>query len=239
MNWQTCVGENREELSQAASKQLAQIAQAALESRGRFDLALAGGHTPKRLYEILASEYRDRIDWKRTHLFWGDERYVSADDPLSNYRMAREALVGPLGLTPENVHPMPTSFVEPDDAARAYEKLLREHFGPEGPQFDLVLLGIGPEGHTASLFPNSPSLNEKQRLVLAVRVAAQPPLRLTLTLPVINAAGRVFFLASGADKKPILSKIFSLGPGGSPEFPASLIHARDGVTLFLDRAATP
>ena len=239
MSWQASVGENIEELSRAAATQLAQIAQTALESRGRFDLALSGGHTPKRLYEILASEYRERIDWKRVHLFWGDERYVRADDPLSNYLMAREALIEPLGLPPENVHPMPTSFPEPDDAAGAYEKLLRQHFGAKGSRFDLVLLGIGPEGHTASLFPNSTALNEKRRLVLAVHVAAQPPLRLTLTLPAINAAGQVFFLASGADKKAILGKILSLGPEGSAEYPASLIQAQDGVTLFLDRPAQP
>lgn len=239
MNWQSGVGEDREEFSQAAAKQLAQIAVSALETRGRFDLVLAGGHTPKRLYEILAAEYREKIDWKRTHLFWGDERYVSPDDPLSNYRMAREALIEPLGLPSENVHPMPTSFAEPDDAAKAYEKLLREHFGAEGPRFDLVLLGIGPEGHTASLFPGSDALSEKQKLVLVVRVAAQPPLRLTLTLPAINAAGQVFFLAAGADKKEILGKILRLGPEGSAEYPASLIHPQNGVTLFLDRAAQP
>jgi 6-phosphogluconolactonase len=239
VNWQARVSEDPEELSRAAAKELAGIAQAALESRGRFDLALAGGHTPKRLYEILAAEYRERIDWKRTHLFWGDERYVGADDPLSNYRMARESLIEPLALPTENVHPMPTSFAEPDDAARAYEKLLHEHFGSEDPRFDLVLLGIGSEGHTASLFPGAPALNEKQRWVLAVRVAAKPPLRLTLTLPAINAARQVFFLVSGADKKAIVAKLLSLGADGSAEYPASLVHAQEKVTLFLDRAAQP
>lgn len=239
MNWQTRISKDREESSRAAARELTRIALAALEGRGRFDLALAGGHTPKRLYEILAAEFSEAIDWNRTHLFWGDERYVAPEDPLSNYRMAREALIEPLALPSANVHPMPTSLTDPDDAAQAYQKLLLEQFGPQGPRFDLVLLGIGPEGHTASLFPGSPALEEKGRWVLAVRVAAQPPLRLTLTLPAINAASHVFFLVSGADKQAIVAQLLGLGPEGSAEYPASLVRPQGGVTLFLDESAFP
>ena len=178
MNWETSVWEDREALSRAAAAELAQVAASAIAARGRFDLALARGSTPRRLYEILASDFRDRIDWSRTHLFWGDERYVPEGDPLSNFRMARKALIDPLGIAAANVHSMSTSFADPDDAARAYEKTLRAHFGDGVPQFDLVLLGMGPEGHTASLFPGSNALEEKERWVMPVRVAAEPPLRL-------------------------------------------------------------
>jgi 6-phosphogluconolactonase len=239
VNWQTSVGSDREELSRAAAGKLAAIAEAAVGSRGRFDLALAGGHTPQRLYEILAAEYGQRIDWDRTQLFWGDERYVAQDDPLSNYRMVQQALIVPLGIPESNVHPMPTYLADPDEAADSYDQALHSHFGSEAPAFDLVLLGIGPEGHTASLFPGSPALEERKRWVLAVRVAAQPTLRLTLTLPAIDAARNVFFLVAGADKREIAGKLLSLGPEGSPEYPASLVRPQGGVTLFLDRAAQP
>ncbi|HVB33896.1 MAG TPA: 6-phosphogluconolactonase [Patescibacteria group bacterium] len=242
MNWQIRVSKDREELSRAAAQELARIAGLAVASRGRFDLALAGGHTPQVLYEILAAEYRERIDWKRTHLFWGDERYVAAEDPLSNYRMVRESLIeplGPLALPPENVHPLPTTFADPDVAAQDYEKFLLAHFGAVGPRFDLVLLGIGPEGHTASLFPNSPALEEKVRWVVPVRVNAQPPLRLTLTLRAINAAENVFFLVSGADKREIVARLLAQGPEGFSEYPASLVRPEGRVMLFLDQAAKP
>jgi 6-phosphogluconolactonase len=239
VNWRTSPWKDREELSRAAAAELARIAAVAVAGRGRFDLVLAGGHTPQRLYEILAAEYRERIAWNRTHLFWGDERYVAPDDPLSNYRMARESLIDPLALPPENVHPMPTSFADPDEAARAYEQSMRGHFGAEGPRFDLVLLGIGPEGHTASLFPGSPALEERQRWVVPVRVPAQPPLRLTLTLAAIDAATQVFFLVSGADKRAIVAKLLSLGPEESGGYPAARVRPQGGVMLFLDLAAQP
>jgi 6-phosphogluconolactonase len=236
MNWLTSVWEDREALSRAAAAELADVAVKAIDARGRFDLALAGGHTPRRLYEILASEYRKRINWRLTHLFWGDERYVSDSDPLSNCRMARKALIGPLGIAPENVHPMPTFFADPEQAALAYEQTLRVHFGGE-PQFDLVLLGMGPEGHTASLFPGSAALDEKTRWVVPVRVAAEPPLRLTLTLPVLNAAREVFFLVSGPDKGAIVRKILSLAPEEIAPYPAARVNPQGRVILFLDRAA--
>jgi 6-phosphogluconolactonase len=237
MSRQTSVWEDREALSRAAAAELAQVAAKAIDARGRFDLALAGGSTPRRLYEILAADYRDRIDWDRTHLFWGDERYVPDSDPLSNCRMARKALIHPLGVTPANVHPMPTSFADPEQAARAYEQTLRAHFGDEMPRFDLVLLGLGPEGHTASLFPGSSALEEEKRWVMPVRVAAEPPLRLTLTLAVLNAAREVFFLVSGPDKCAIVRKILSLSPEETSPFPAARVRPHGRAIWFLDRAA--
>jgi 6-phosphogluconolactonase len=237
MNWLTSVWEDREALSRAAAAELADVAARAIELRGRFDLALAGGATPRRLYEILASEYRKRIGWRRTHLFWGDERYVPDSDPLSNCRMARKALIDPLGIAPENVHPMPTFFPDPEQGALAYEQTLRTHFGGGMPQFDLVLLGIGPEGHTASLFPGSAALEEKMRWVMPVRVAAEPPLRLTLTLSILNAAREVFFLVSGPDKCAIVRKILSLSPEEIAPYPAARVNPPGRVILFVDRAA--
>lgn len=239
MNWQTSAWKDREEMSHAAAAELARIAAEATASRGRFDLGLAGGHTPQRMYEVLATEYRDQIAWKRTHLFWSDERYVGAEDPLSNYRMARDALIAPLAIPPENVHPMPTSFADPEDAARAYQQHLAEHFGTKGPRFDVLLLGIGPEGHTASLFPGSSALAEKDRWVMPVRTPAQPPLRLTLTLPAINAAANVFFLVSGAKKQAILKKLLNLGPAERDAYPAARVMPQGSVILFVDQAARP
>lgn len=237
MSWETSVWENREALSRGVAEQIEKIAIAATSDRGRFDLVLAGGRTPRRLYEVLSTEYRDRIDWSRTHLFWGDERYVPPDSPLSNYRMAQEALIVPLGIPQANIHPMPTYFAEAAEAAQAYEKMLRSHFGAGGPQFDLVLLGIGPEGHTLSLFPGSPALEEKEQLVVSVRSAAKPPLRLTLTLPAIETARDVFFLVTGEDKREIVRKLLNASPEELANYPAGRVRSQGRVILFLDRPA--
>ncbi len=237
MNARASVWADQEALSRAAAEEVAKRAAVAVENHGRFDLVLAGGHTPRRLYEILAAEYRERVNWSKTHLFWGDERYVPPGDPSSNYRMARESLVQPLGISRGNVHAMPTSFPDPDAAARAYEETLHGHFGAAGPEFDLVLLGIGPEGHTASLFPGSPALEEKKRWVLSVRAPAVPPVRLTLTLVALNAARDVFFLVSGGDKRAIVRKLRQLKPGEANNYPAARIAPRGEAVLFLDRAA--
>jgi len=154
-----------------------------------------------------------------------------------NGRLGRMVLIDPLGIAAANVHSMSTSFADPDDAARAYEKTLRAHFGDGVPQFDLVLLGMGPEGHTASLFPGSNALEEKERWVMPVRVAAEPPLRLTLTLAVLNAAREIFFLVSGPDKGAIVRKLLSLSPEETGPYPAARVQPQGRVVLFLDRAA--
>lgn len=237
MKAQLSVWADEEALSRAMAEELAGAAESALTGRNRFDLVLAGGNTPRRLYEILAADYRERIAWSRTHLYWGDERYVPHDDPLSNYRMARESLIDPLGLDPANIHPMPTTAADPNEAASSYELTLREQFGDSGPRFDLVLLGIGPEGHTASLFPGSPALAERERWVMPVRVAAKPPLRLTLTLPALDCAEEIFFLAAGENKRAIVAKLLSLQPGEEANYPAALLQPRGRTVLFLDRAA--
>jgi 6-phosphogluconolactonase len=237
MSWQPSVWPDEEALSRAVAMAVSEAASAAIKARSRFELALSGGHTPRRLYEILASDYRQRIDWKETHLYWGDERYVPQDDPSSNYRMARKALIEPLGLPPVNVHPMPTSFHDPEDAARAYEQTLLGQFGASGPRFDLVLLGIGPEGHTESLFPGSPALGNGARWVAAVRVPAEPPVRLTLTLAALNAAQDVYFLVVGAEKREIVARLLAVKPQEANQYPAALVRPRGRVMLFLDQAA--
>ncbi|HEV2387005.1 MAG TPA: 6-phosphogluconolactonase [Candidatus Acidoferrales bacterium] len=237
MTWQPSVWPNAGALSHAAAQEIYHAAAAAVAARGRFHLALAGGHTPRRLYEILAADYRQRIDWSNIHLYWSDERYVPQDDSSSNYRLARQTLIDPLALPAANVHPMPTSFPNPEDAARAYEQALLQQFGAAGPRFDLALLGIGPEGHTASLFPGSPALGETARWVVPVRVAADPPVRLTLTLPALDGSQEIFFLVAGAEKQAIVAKLLAAKPDESSPYPAARVRPRGRVMLFLDQAA--
>src|SRR5688572_24616891 len=164
---------------QAAARTISESVRGA----GRCSLVLSGGNTPRTFYGLLASEFRDQIPWPHIHIFWGDERYVSPHDPDSNYRLARETLLDHVPCPAANIHPMPTQFASPEDAARDYERTLRNYFGTDWPHFDLLLLGIGKEGHTASLFPGSRALRERTRWVAAVETPANPSLRLTLTLP--------------------------------------------------------
>jgi len=193
-----------ESLSRAVAESLVLLVQATVGDKGHFSMALSGGRTPHLMYRLLADEYRGRIPWSQVHLFWGDERYVPPDDPRSNYRMARESLLNHVPIPADHVHSMPTDLPESEAAARAYEALLRDYFPGPWPRFDLVLLGIGTDGHTASLFPGSPALAEQKRWVVTVRAPAEPPLRLTLTLPVLNHAAHVYFLVAGADKAEAL-----------------------------------
>ncbi|MDR7568726.1 MAG: 6-phosphogluconolactonase [Armatimonadota bacterium] len=198
------------------------------------EVALSGGRTPRRLYELLAED--PRIPWPQIEVFWGDERYVPPGDPRSNAQMAREALLGRIAIPPENVHPMPTHFGDPEDAARAYETILRAVFGRR-PRFDLVLLGMGSDGHIASLSPGSSALPELERWVVAVWTEADPPVRLTLTLAAINQARRVDVLATGAEKRQALRRALR-GSRDPVRCPASGVRPRDGVVVWwVDRAA--
>ncbi len=203
----------------------------------RFSLALAGGSTPRTLYRLLATEYQDRIPWAQVHLFWGDERYVPPDDPRSNYRLVRESLLDHVAIPEGNVHPMPTDRPDPDDAARAYERTLREYFPESWPRLDLVLLGMGPDGHTASLFPGSPALQERERWVVAVQAPIDPPRRLTLTLPVLNRAASVFFLVTGPEKANALRRALT-GPPDPITCPAGAVHPEGGgLVWWVDEKA--
>jgi 6-phosphogluconolactonase len=227
-------------LSRAALEELLRDLRQAIAQRGRGAIALSGGHTPEKMYALWAAEekYRSETDWNRVHLFWGDERYVSQDDPLSNYRMTRETLLKHVRIPAANVHAAPTNLPTPEKAAEAYDQELRKFFGPAAPQFDVTLLGLGPEGHTASLFPNSQALEEKVRWVVPVQVAAVPPNRLTFTLPVLNSSRNTYFLVAGENKRPILAALRAERDSGPSEYPAGRIRPVDGRVLwFLDQAA--
>ena len=228
------VYESPEELAEAAAREFAARAVEAIEERGRFAAVLAGGSTPKATYKILARDYADGIDWSKIHVFFGDERTVPPDHEDSNYRMAREALLDhvPVG----SVHRM-QGELPPDEAAEAYEAELRDFFGPEElPRFDLILLGIGGDGHTASLFPETSALEVHDRLVVANPVLKLETTRITLTVPVINAARAVYFLVAGEDKAGALKQILEADPDPR-EYPASLIQPQGGPKWMLDQSA--
>ena len=226
-------------LSRAALDELLRIVSDAVKDRGRFSIALAGGHTPAKLYQMWAQGGKGgmRTPWERVHLFWGDERYVPHDDPSSNYRMARESLIAHVPIPANNVHAMPTDAPQPEKAADAYEAELRRFFGAGPPAFDLQLLGLGVEGHTASLFPASRALEEKERWVAAVVAPAKPPQRLTLTLPVLNQARNTFFLVVGEDKRKIMAALRGKTSAGPSPYPAARIQPSGPVVWFLDKAA--
>ena len=228
-------------LADAGARCLAFAAQEAIASRGRFTVALSGGSTPRGLYARLAQPpYARQVDWRKTHFFWGDERCVPPDHPDSNFRAAQEALLGPAGVPPENVHRI-LGELDAGRAAARYEDELRQFFGgAEPPRFDLVLLGLGDDGHAASLFPGSPALEEKARWAVAVEHTAPPPPlvpRVTLTFPVLNSARLVVFLVSGQAKAQRLAQALAVTAGPEP-FPAMCIQPAAGKVLWLvDRAA--
>lgn len=226
-----------EALSFAAAELFAAEARQAVQARGRFAVALAGGSTPCRTYELLAREpFRALVPWQHTHIFWGDERCTPADDPRNNALMARRTLLDHVPVPPEQVHPM-ICVPSPRAAAMEYEALLRGFFAAGCPRFDLILLGLGENGHTASLFPGTPVLGEQQRRVSEVYVAEEGMYRLTLTAATINQAALVVFLVSGSAKAPIVRKV--LKEAQDPHsIPARLIKPADGGLLWLvDRDA--
>jgi len=223
-------------LARAVTEETLRIMLQAVVERGSCNVCLSGGTTPKSLNELWTEEYAARFPWKQIQFFFGDERYVPADDARSNFRMARETLLTRVPIPPENVHPMPTDFERPADAAAAYESEMRKVLG-ERPEFDIVFLGVGPEGHTASLFPDSPALAEKKRWVVAVEVPAETPQRLTLTLPVLNSARNVFFLAEGSKKREIVAAIRRDHEGDTSVYPAARVISAGHVIWYLDQAA--
>ncbi|MGH2375037.1 MAG: 6-phosphogluconolactonase [bacterium] len=224
-------------LTHAVARALVGTLRAAAAGAGLCSVALPGGNTPRALYRLLGSAYRDALPWETVHIFWGDERYVPADDPRSNYRMAKEEWLDHIAIVPENVHPMPTALADADEAARRYEATLRAHFRGRVRGFDLVLLGLGPDGHTASLFPGSPALEERSRWVIPVRAPVEPSARLTLTLPMINHAAAVWFLVLGADKAEVLRK--TLGSEAKRDLPAARVRPQQGALIWwVDAAAT-
>lgn len=226
-----------EALSRAAAALFAEQAKAAIATRGRFSVLLAGGETPRRTYELLAEEpLRRTIPWDRMHFFWGDERCVSAQDPLRNETMARRALLDHLGLRPDQVHPI-RSDLAPEQAAADYGAELHRFFAPSPPCFDLVLLGLGTDGHTASLLPGSAALEEKVCWTAVTRRPEEPFSRVTLTAPVLNQAALVVFMVTGRDKAGVLQSILTPA-NGHLIFPAQLIRPLTGVLhWYVDHQA--
>lgn len=229
-----------QDLFAAAAEEMVRAAEEAVVQRGQFTIALSGGSTPKSLFNLLATNARTALPWDRMFFFWGDERHVLPSDADSNYRMANEVMLSKVPVPPANVFRVLTENPDADAAADAYEKSLRQFFKlgtGEVPKFDLVLLGMGPDGHTASLFPGTAALAEKSRLVVANWVEKLKTKRLTLTLPVLNAARNVIFLVSGVDKAPTLREVLQ-GKAPAEQYPAKLIQPVDGkLTWLIDRAA--
>jgi 6-phosphogluconolactonase len=228
------------ELNRKAAEQLMRLASKAIQQSGQFTVALSGGSTPKALYSLLASpNYRDRIDWSRVHLFWGDERCVPPDHPESNFRMVQESLLSKIPIPSDNVHRM-MGEKEPEQAATEYEDHLRQfyHLARGGvPRFDLIFLGLGEDGHTASLFPGSAALDERDHLTATVYVERLKAHRLTLTLPVINAAAQVSFLITGENKSSIVKALLG-ADADSSKYPAGRVRPVNGqLTWFISQDA--
>ncbi|MEY2503524.1 MAG: 6-phosphogluconolactonase [Verrucomicrobiota bacterium] len=221
----------------AAERLLARIA----DNGDRAAICLTGGSSPKRLYELLGSEpYRDQIPWQRVHWFIGDERFVPATDSLNNMRMARQAFLNRCAPL-VNIHPIATNAANPDEAAHRYEAELKSFYGadsldPARPLFDVVLMGVGPDGHTASLFPDYPALAETERWVVGAPKAHVEPFvpRVTLTLPALASCHEMLFEVAGADKRAILTHVLA-----GKDLPANRAHSVRETTWLVDRAALP
>jgi 6-phosphogluconolactonase len=238
MDAEIIVSPDAEALAVEAAQHFSESAREAVDHRGRFSVALSGGSTPGSLYRLLAEEpYRSQVPWQSVYLFWGDERCVPPGDVASNYRLAEEALIRHVPVPAENLFRI-RGELSPDAAARNYDKVLQDFFCGPRPRFDLVLLGLGGDGHTASLFPGSSSLQEATQLAVPVQAHYQdrPAGRVTLTLPAINSARHVLFLVQGEDKAKVVEAVLK-GPEAS--FPAQLVRPQAGqLTWLLDASAS-
>ncbi len=238
-NSELCVLENQEEIASEASQRFCGLAQDAAESGDVFRVALSGGSTPKLLYRLLASnEYKDKVPWDSIQFFFGDERWVPLSHPDSNYKLANDELFTKVNVEPENIFPMPTEDLSPEQAAQLYEATLRRAFNEEGiPLFDLIFLGMGDDGHTASLFPHTDVLHERKRLVAAPYVEKLKSHRITLTPPMLLAADRVLFMVAGESKAPALREVLQ-GEYNFEQYPSQLLrNALGQVTWLVDKAA--
>jgi 6-phosphogluconolactonase len=227
------------DLEALARRAAAWIVGLAAASRDRFAIGLSGGSTPRPLYQLLGeSPYRERLPWNRVHWFWGDERFVPWDDPKSNYGMAYAALLGRAPVPPGNIHGIATNGT-PATAAAAYERLLKSYYGsetldPTRPLFDIQILGLGPDGHTASLIPGTSVLEERHRWVAEV-IGGRPEPRITLTYPVLESSRHTAFLVAGAEKREALARALA----GDQALPAARIRPVGDLTWFVDEAARP
>ncbi len=232
-----------DEVCRVAAEEFVRLAEEAVRARGRFTVAISGGSTPRALYRLLADEragLRARVSWGHVHVFWGDERHVPPEHPDSNYRMAHEALLSWVPVPPGHVHRIPAENPDAAKAAGEYAQVLRACFDLAAgrfPRFDLILLGMGPDGHTASLFPGTDAVHEKTRLVVAPWVDTLNGHRITLTPPVLNHAARVVFLVCGEEKAAALRAVLQ-GDSQPDRFPAQAVRPVNGrLTWMVDRAA--
>ena len=219
------------DLSHAAAAAVVEVAHNAIQQRGRCAIVLSGGSTPKTLYRLLATTHRNAVNWGRVHLVWGDERWVPANDPRSNFRMAHEALIDHVHCPPEHVHPIPVDATSPDAAAREYARRLHDFFREADAGPDLVLLGMGRDGHTASLFPHSPALDEQRRWAVSSLAPVEPRERVTLTIPAINRAKHVFLLVAGHDKQSAFADAIS-GHADPHRCPVAMVRPSNGTVTW-------
>jgi 6-phosphogluconolactonase len=227
-----------DELFQAAGEVFCEIGNQAIRGRGRYTVALSGGSTPRGLHHQLATTFSTRLPWDKVFFFWGDERHVPPDFPESNFRMAKETLLSQLPIPVDNVFRMPGELPDANQAAAIYEQTLRE-FSPSAPgeflRFDFILLGLGPEGHTASLFPETKALEEKQRLVVGNWVAVHSTWRITFTYPLLNHAANIMFLVEGSGKADIIRQALK---EPSLQLPCQKVKPVNGELLwYLDKGA--
>ena len=230
--------DDRASAARALAALVVTAAQSAVAARDRFTLVLCGGSTPRQAFRLLADEYADDIDWSRTSIFWSDERCVPADHPDSNTKMAREALLDHVPLAFDRIYRIPTQL-DPASAAQAYQAELVRFFESRGgiPRFDMMILGVGADGHTASLFPGSPALDEKKRWVVTATAENAPVKeRITFTLPILNAAAHVVMLVLGEEKADAVARIFT--GDDDPPLPAGRVQPLNGrLTWILDEEA--
>jgi 6-phosphogluconolactonase len=219
-------------LSIAAAEIFVAAAKEAIDKRGKFIVALTGGSSPAKLYQLLSSsEYNDKIDWKKTFVFWGDERWVPIDDDKSNAGMANKVLLDKVDIPKENIFPMWEAGIEPEKYAKKYADLLSLHLGESG-EFDLILSGMGDDGHTASLFPGTEVLHEKTKWVAAYYLVSQQMFRITLTAPLLNKAKKIVVLVYGANKTQAFGEVIS-GKRNPEKYPAQLLQPVSGELIWL------
>lgn len=234
-----------EALGNAAAALVARAARASVEARGAFSLVLSGGSTPRRTYELLAGTFAPLVPWHRTHVFFSDERVVPVGDSRNNYAMARDALLSQVPIPPRQVHPIPTEGTTPADMAVRYESRLRSHFAAASansaePTFDLAVMGMGADGHTASLFPGDSALREPERWVMAVQAPEGTEVRdrVTLTLPALTRARHVVFLATGAEKSGTIARVLQPAQKSREEqLPAARVRGLHATEWLIDAAA--
>lgn len=231
------VFQTAEALAQATAELIVKISMQAIEKRGRFVMSLSGGTTPEYLFTLLAKPaFRDQIPWNKTYIFWGDERFLPSDSKLNNANSAKILLLDHIAIPLKNINPISVE-IEPDKAAKQYENVIKKFFKKDSPRFDLILLGLGENGHTASLFPGSDVVFENKKLVSEVYVAEQQMYRITMTPALINQAYNIIFLVEGKRKAGILKAV--LNDQYQPEkYPAQVINPEDGnLYWFVDKKA--